>query len=1156
MIASGVCLLITPFLRAQAPSPSYSKQVLPILTKYCSECHNANKLKGGLNLESYQSFQQGGDHGPVAVAGKPDESRLVRLLEGKDKPAMPPKKAKQPPPEAIALIRAWVAAGAKDDLATGKITLPTIRPRGPAVPPITALAYRPDGKLLAAGGQHDVFLIDSANGAVTGKLLGFKGRITALAFGHQSSYLAVSSGEPSTTGEIRLYPLTSVGMPDAQAVRTWPAHGDFIYNLAWSPDDKILATCSYDRLVKLWNVADGRLLLTLKDHSDAVYGLAFSPDGRLLASASADRAVKIWDVATGARLFTLSEATDWLYTLAWSPSQRLAGAGVDKSIRVWEVSPTKAKLVQSVFAHEGPVTQILYAADGRTLYSSSEDRTLKAWDTSRLVERKVYPQQADAILALAVRPDGKQLAVGRYDGALVLLDEATCQVQAEPLPVKPKPPQFTKVTPAVGQRGQRLLLTLTGQNLDQATELTVSFPGVTAHLLDAGRSPTQVQAELTFPAATPAGIYSLSLKNSAGASGPLSFMVDPFPLVSEKEPNDSPTSGQSVVLPESVAGSLGRAGDVDFYRFEAKAGQEIGVQVVVEPGAKWDPILELTDQAGEILVESEDRVLGYTCPRAGTYSVGIRDREYRGAVGMLYRLHLGSIPVLTAIHPLGLQRGTEAVVHLEGVNLGPPQTIRIKASPEAAPGSRLPVLVTGPMGTALGDRSLVVGEFPEVVGETGKIGRIPVPGTANGRLVTPGASDVWQFAAKKGQTLILEVTARRIGSPLDSFLEVLDLKGQPVQRALLRGLSKTYTVFRDHDSFGSGIRIESWNDLSANDYLLVGDELVRIFDLPKNPDDDCQFFSAGGRRLGFLDTTPTHHSLGTPMYKVAIHPPGSTFPPNGLPQVPIYFRNDDGGPGYDKDSRLFFEPPADGDYLVRIRDARGQGGINFGYRLTVRPPRPSFQVNFDPKAPTVWKGGAVPITVTAERIDHFSGPIEVRLESLPPGFSAPATAIPADENSTAFALSAEPQAAKPEKLPPIKLIARALIDGQTVIREVVGGLPQPVDPGEVVITTAQAEITVAPGGQVPLLATIERRHGFKGRVPVEVRGLPHGVHVLDVGLNGILITEAETSRRFVVYVEPWVQPGTHPFVVLARHEGKGTEHATKSVLLKVMAPAR
>ena len=80
---------------------------------------------------------------------------------------------------------------------------------------------------------------------------------------------------------------------------------------------------------------------------------------------------------------------------------------------------------------------------------------------------------------------------------------------------------------------------------------------------------------------------------------------------------------------------------------------------------------------------------------------------------------------------------------------------------------------------------------------------------------------------------------------------------------------------------------------------------------------------------------------------------------------------------------------------------------------------------------------------------------------------------------------------------------------------------------------------------------VERRNGFAGRIPLEVRGLPHGVRVLDVGLNGILITEKETTRTFVIYAEPWVEPTEHPFVVLAKQEGKNAEYAAKSVLLRV-----
>jgi hypothetical protein len=328
---------------------------------------------------------------------------------------------------------------------------------------------------------------------------------------------------------------------------------------------------------------------------------------------------------------------------------------------------------------------------------------------------------------------------------------------------------------------------------------------------------------------------------------------------------------------------------------------------------------------------------------------------------------------------------------------------------------------------------------------------------------------------------------------------------------------------------------------------------LRIRELPKNPDDDCQFYSASGQRLGWLDTTPTHHPLGEPMYKVTIHPPGTSFPPNGFPVITLFCRNDDGGPGYGKDSRVFFDPPADGDYQVRVGDARGEGGAAYGYRLTVRPPRPSFNVSFSPTAPLVWKGGAVPVNVNIERIDGFDGRVDVRLENVPRGFRAPATNILPSDNSTALAFSAEGAAANPPAgAAPLKLVARAVIDGKEIVREATGGLPKVVEGGDIITTTDLSEVAVRPGGQTRLTVTVERRNGFKGRIPIDVRGLPHGVRVLDIGLNGILITEKETVRTMVIYAEPWVEPAAHPIVVLARHEGKNTEHAAGSVLLRVV----
>jgi WD40 repeat protein len=1139
----------------RAQQRSYARDVRPFLAKYCLECHNAKNPKSGLDLETFKGITAGGDGGPVLAAGNPDNSPLVLLVEGKDKPKMPPKAAKRHPrPREIAVLRAWVKAGARDDSTDLKAFIPEVKPRVPTAPAVAALAYRLDGKALIAAGYNDALLIDPGTGALAGKLPGQNGAVTALRFSRDGRLLAVASGVSGVAGEIRLYAIGADGKPAPQSARVLTGHPDLIHDLDFSPDGKTLASCGYDKLIKLWDVASGKEIRTLREHSDSVYAVRFSPDGKLLASAAADRAVKLWEAASGRLLYTLGEPTDWVYAVAWSPDGRhLAAAGADRSIRVWEATAQGGKLVQSVFAHEAPVLRLAYSSDGKVLYSLAEDRTVKAWDAARMVERTVYPRQPETVLALAVRPDRGQLALGRYDGALLLLDEATGKVQAQPLPVKPKPLQAKKLTPDFGVRGKAVLVTIEGANLGDVTHAAVNHPGAVVRLLADGQSDTRVRAEVTFPPTTPAGAYQITLRNAAGQSAPLSFTVDLFEAVAEHEPNDSPGTGQKVALPASLHGSIGRTGDVDYYRFEARAGQQVGVQILTSAvGSKLTPSLSLTDASGQVLAQSDSGALGYTCARAGTYAVGVRDRDYRGGPGMPYRLHVGDIPIITAVFPLGLRRGTEAAIRVEGVHLGTLRSVRVKAPADAAPGTTLSVAVKTPLGPPLNAKKVVVGEFPEVIAAPGASLALTTPGTANGRIAEPGATQSWRFAAKKGERLIVEVNARRLGSELDSYLEILDRHGKPVPRATLRSVARTYVTFRDHDSSGPGIRIEAWGELAVNDYVLVGGELLRIRELPPNPDADCRFFSQRGQRVGYLDTTPTHHALGTPMYKVQIHPPGTTFPPNGFPVVTLYYRNDDGGPGYGRDSRLVFDPPADGEYQVRVGDARGQGGPDYAYRLTVRPPRPDFTVSFSPTSPAVWKGGAVSITATADRRDGYEGAIALRLENVPPGFRAPATSIPAGENSTAFALYAEPGATSPGKRPPLRLVAEATIGGRKVVRKTTGGLPRVTEPGDLVTTTAESEVTVRPGGQTRLLVKVERRNGFKGRVPVDVRGLPHGVRVLDIGLNGILITERESQRVVVIYAEPWAQVQEHPFVVLARREGKGTEHAAKSVLLKVV----
>src|SRR5271157_3225815 len=136
----SILFMVNPISLAQ--SPSYSKDVRPFLTKYCLECHNAKTMKGSLSLETHKAMMDGSDGGAVVVAGKPDDSRLVLLLEHEDKPVMPPPKAKfQPTKAEIALVRAWIKAGAKDDAAKVKVELPIINAKAVTLPPVTAMSY-------------------------------------------------------------------------------------------------------------------------------------------------------------------------------------------------------------------------------------------------------------------------------------------------------------------------------------------------------------------------------------------------------------------------------------------------------------------------------------------------------------------------------------------------------------------------------------------------------------------------------------------------------------------------------------------------------------------------------------------------------------------------------------------------------------------------------------------------------------------------------------------------------------------------------------------------------------------------------------------------------------------------------------------------------
>src|SRR5688572_24860126 len=126
----------TGLFAADARSPDYATHVVPIFRAYCIGCHDAKEANGELVVETFAGLMKGGEHGQPVVAGKPGESLLIQVLEKKAEPFMPPEGSKGPTAAEVAVLKAWVAAGAKgpqeDVSILAKLVTPKVAVKGPA----------------------------------------------------------------------------------------------------------------------------------------------------------------------------------------------------------------------------------------------------------------------------------------------------------------------------------------------------------------------------------------------------------------------------------------------------------------------------------------------------------------------------------------------------------------------------------------------------------------------------------------------------------------------------------------------------------------------------------------------------------------------------------------------------------------------------------------------------------------------------------------------------------------------------------------------------------------------------------------------------------------------------------------------------------------
>ncbi|MCG3195656.1 MAG: hypothetical protein GHCLOJNM_00123 [bacterium] len=1220
----------------------FERDVRPIFARACAGCHfpEAENLQAELDLSTEESALKGGAGGLSVLPGNAEESPLVAMIEHREGVAKmpPPKKGKPLGSEEIARIREWIdqaPASPAPSAPAEQVIQPVDHGSEQVAPaerheteapeqskgaaPVGALAFSPDGKLLARGGLHKVEIVtlDPASGAESAirTLEGHADLVRSLAFSSDGTLLAAAGGKPGRFGEVKIWRVA-----DGSQAATIQGHKDNILEIAFSPDGKRVATCSYDKFIKVWDASSGAELLSLKDHVDAVYSVAYSPDGKLIASGAGDRTVKIWDAETGERLITFSDCRDAVRTVAFSPSGKLVAAGAaDKMIRVWDLEASKKVFTQSstttgvlessTFAHEGAVLKLVYSGDGATLYSTGEDRLVKAWATDTFTERFMLERQSDWVTAMALSPDGELLALGCFDSTRGIHSARTGERlegvsgvsagrMAEAAPAKPEtilaslksgekrpsglsvdavvinatiPPSITSISPQRRPRGSEFEMTVEGNDLPQAEpyftdpavqvrvveneallipEFNYDPMSTAAQVFDYAR-PHRLKLKVTLPADISLGEKFLIFETPLGVSNPMPLTVLARADVGEVEPNNSDSEAQTVVLaatPTTLIGAINAAGDPDLARIRGEAGQELVCALTDSaPGLA----LRLRDATGTVLADSDQfdppptARLGYRLPSSGEWILEVRDKDLRGGMG--YRLHIGQFPFVHQTSQLGLRAGNSMSLGVNGFNLGGATQVAIAAPAEVHPDQTMPLPIPFVEGNPIPAPRIAVGRFPERMetppnGTAAEAEKVSFPTTINGVIGEKGDLDLFMFSAIRGEKLVLEVSAARLGSRLDSVVEVLDTEGNPLRRGEVRCVAQTALTLADRDSKTAGLRLESWKDLRIGDYVAVGSEILRVSDLPDYNDEDALFEAyPGGQRKGHFATTPEHHAVGSPLYKVEIHPPGAEFPPNGMPVFPLYWRNDDsfyeGAMG--KDSLLVFEAPSTGNYIARISDAIGGGGEDYQYRLAIRYLEPDFDISINPYRVNVPAGGRTSLSVQIVRRDGFDLPVTVEVPNLPKGLSVTPGVILPNENSVDLLLAADADAVSTTRELPWKALATYVKNGREQVKESVMGPVYVVhrDP-DLAVKTDIETVAIPPGGVAKLKVTLDRFNGFTSRVPISVLNLPTGVRVLDTGLNGILVRAAENDREMEVYAEPWVSPISRTIYVQAKVESR------------------
>ncbi len=288
---------------------------------------------------------------------------------------------------------------------------------------ILSVAFRPDGRLLAAGDTNGEIRLWQVDDSTVRLWSGSMGQTPKTFPGHTSQILSVcfnANGQILASGSndctAKLWEVST-----GNCLKTLFGHTFPILTVAFSPDGKLLATASGDQTVKLWAISSGQCLQTFSGHVGWVYSVAFSPSGKLLASCSHDSSVKLWDVHTGNCLQTLLGHSSQVCSITFSPEGNYLVSGSDDSeVKLWDVQT--GQCLRTLFGHTGKVLSVTFSPDGQVLASGSDDNSVKLWSVNTGQVLKTLSGHTEMVSSVTFGPQCTTLVSGSMDQTIKLWD--------------------------------------------------------------------------------------------------------------------------------------------------------------------------------------------------------------------------------------------------------------------------------------------------------------------------------------------------------------------------------------------------------------------------------------------------------------------------------------------------------------------------------------------------------------------------------------------------------------------------------------------------------------------------------------------------------------------------------------------------------------